>query len=156
MPIEVIKEKYENDTERLELIAHADNLIEGFDSIYKSLIKFLAKKFDANEISAILHIPMEKLEDLIEEIEDEELFELANAVINKYGGLEGVREHSISHEELLKELGITEEDLENAEDPEIEYGRLEAPKQAISKEEFLKRWGIIEEYIENAEELEVA
>ncbi|MDR0903842.1 MAG: hypothetical protein LBM59_04350 [Ruminococcus sp.] len=54
-----------------------------------------------------------------EKAEDEELLKLAEERINAYGGWEEAQKHFISHEEVMSRLGITEEDIENAEDVEL-------------------------------------
>ncbi|MDR0943988.1 MAG: hypothetical protein LBM41_05595 [Ruminococcus sp.] len=54
-----------------------------------------------------------------EEREDEELIKLVEAQLAKYGSWEELEKHCISEEDLMLELGITEEDIENAEEDEL-------------------------------------
>jgi predicted P-loop ATPase len=51
--------------------------------------------------------------------EDEKLLKLADERITAYGGWEEAEKHFISQEEFNSRLGITEEDIENAEDDEL-------------------------------------
>ncbi|MDR0987273.1 MAG: hypothetical protein LBL98_06255 [Ruminococcus sp.] len=70
---------------------------------------------DFNEFAAkiIAFLPHDEL------TEDEELLKLANERIEAYGGFEEAKKHFIPHEEVMTRLGITEEDIENAEDVEL-------------------------------------
>jgi hypothetical protein len=51
--------------------------------------------------------------------EDDELLKLADERINSYGGWEEAEKHFISQEEFCSRLGITEENIENAEEEEF-------------------------------------
>ncbi|MDR0943268.1 MAG: hypothetical protein LBM41_01935 [Ruminococcus sp.] len=59
----------------------------------------------------------EKLTD--EERENLELSKLIEDRVAKYGSFEEMFKHCISHEDLMLELGITQEDIDNAEDVEL-------------------------------------
>jgi hypothetical protein len=61
----------------------------------------------------------EEIEAVIDEVEDEYLSKRVNELIEKYGSIEELEKHCISHEEFIKGLGITEEDIENAEEDEL-------------------------------------
>jgi DNA-binding protein H-NS len=76
------------------------------------------EKFNEFAAKIIAFFPIdEKLTD--EERENEELTKLVEARVAKYGSFEEMFKHCISEEELMSELGITEEDIENAEEDEL-------------------------------------
>ncbi|MDR0943269.1 MAG: hypothetical protein LBM41_01940 [Ruminococcus sp.] len=54
-----------------------------------------------------------------EELEDAELLRLVTERINSYGGWEEAKKHFISAEEFWSSLGVTAEDIENAEEDEL-------------------------------------
>ncbi|MDR0804263.1 MAG: hypothetical protein LBN42_00580 [Oscillospiraceae bacterium] len=67
-----------------------------------------------------IQLAEEKLaEEIAEDEEDAELIALAEERLGKYGSDEEMLKHTISYEELLLHLGITQEDVDNAEDLEI-------------------------------------
>jgi hypothetical protein len=59
------------------------------------------------------------LDDIIDQIEDDELLQLAETRINAYGGWEETKKHLISESEFMAKLGIKEEDFEDLEDVEL-------------------------------------
>jgi hypothetical protein len=105
-----------------------DSVISTADKTLSDLLDGLGKYFIINaasmgysseQIRSLMHLPEEKFEELVDEIEDEELLKLAEYRLAKYGSLEELNKHCISHEELMLELGITQEDIDNAEEDEL-------------------------------------
>jgi hypothetical protein len=66
--------------------------------------------------SAYLDYLEEKKGNNLEQIENLKLLKLVNKRIEAYGGWEKAQKHFLSQEEFMSKLGITKEDVENAED----------------------------------------
>jgi hypothetical protein len=75
------------------------------------------EKFNEFAAKIVAFFPID--EELIEEREDEELARLAGERIDSYGGWEEAEQHCISSEEFWSSLGVTAEDIENAEEDEL-------------------------------------
>ncbi|MDR0991513.1 MAG: hypothetical protein LBL87_01265 [Ruminococcus sp.] len=61
----------------------------------------------------------EKFEEFANQIENEALTKLADNRINSYGGWEEAEKHFLSEDEFMAKIGVTEADIENAEDIEL-------------------------------------
>ena len=83
--------------------------------LFQQIEKLKPKKNYKDYNKAIEEVLLVGIESLREEAEDEYLLEL---VMERKKNDTGVR---YTEEEIMREFGITEEDLENMEDVELEY-----------------------------------
>jgi uncharacterized membrane protein len=90
------------------------DLLDSFERYF--IVNAASMGYSSEQIKDLMNLPEEKFEEIIDQIEDEELSKLVEERVAKYGSWEELEKHCISHEELMLELGITDEDIENAED----------------------------------------
>jgi hypothetical protein len=94
-----------------------DILTQATEAFFKNYMRALIKKGKTKEeICAFLGLTDMLFDELYEDIENEDLLKIAEKRIEEAGGLENMRKNSISGEELMKQWGITQEDLDNCED----------------------------------------
>jgi hypothetical protein len=106
------------ETSKDEVVRSFDGfLTQAMESFFKSYMRALIKKKKTKEeICTFLGLSEKLFDVLYEEIEDEDLLKIAEKRIEEAGGLEKMREDSISFDEMLNRLGITQEELDNCED----------------------------------------
>lgn len=73
-----------------------------------------------NNVPSAIILSIEEYTDMMETLENEYLLRLAQERAAECGGWDKMWENAIPAEQVRKELGITEEDIANAEELEIE------------------------------------
>ncbi|MDR0919717.1 MAG: hypothetical protein LBM93_10830 [Oscillospiraceae bacterium] len=106
-----------NSRDNLVSINNLKGLLDNFNKYF--IVNAVLLGYNKEKIKDLMSLSEEKYEELIDEIEDEELSQLVENRINAYGGWEELEKHLISEEEFMAKLGITESDIENAEDVDL-------------------------------------
>ncbi|MDR0991691.1 MAG: hypothetical protein LBL87_02180 [Ruminococcus sp.] len=101
-----------------EMVRSLDSVLtDALETLYKNSVRTLIKQHKTkDEICAFLGLASNLFDELYEEIEDDDLIKLVEERVEEAGGWDEMRKDSISWDEMLAELDLTQDDIDNGED----------------------------------------